>query len=217
MVHGSFDLLAAARRDMIQHGFDPDFPPGTDQQLADLKKRAEPAANADTRDLRGLLWSSIDNDTSRDLDQIEYAERVPNGIRVLVGIADVDADVLRGSPVDGYASAETTTVYTAVRNFPMLPEVLSTGLTSLAENEDRRAIVIEIVAAADGSIASSSIFPALLRNRAQLLPMTKQGRVWKAALHRARKSRRRPNCRRNLNCRTKRQAPCVRSGTGSEP
>ncbi len=105
MVHGSFDLVAAARRDMIQQGFDPDFPPGTDQQIAELEKRAAPAVSADTRDLRSLFGrSSIDNDTSRDLDQIEYAERVPNGIRVLVGIADVDSDVPRGSPIDGHAS-----------------------------------------------------------------------------------------------------------------
>jgi len=163
----SFDLLAAARRDMIQQGFEPDFPPGTDPQLAELAKR-KPAHPKGIQDLRGLLWSSIDNDTSRDLDQIEYAERVPAGIRILVGIADVDSDVVKDTPIDGHASVETTTVYTAVRNFPMLPEALSTGLTSLGENQDRMAIVIEIVAAADGTIASSSIFPALVRNRAQL-------------------------------------------------
>lgn len=149
----SFDLVAAARRDMIQQGFEPDFPPGTDQQLAELNTRT-PAQPGGIQDLRGLLWSSIDNDTSRDLDQIEYAERVPAGIRILVGIADVDSDVPQDTPIDRHAAVETTTVYTAVRNFPMLPEALSTGLTSLAENQDRLAIVIEIVAGADGSIAS---------------------------------------------------------------
>ena len=89
------------------------------------------------RDLRGLLWSSIDNDTSRDLDQIEVAERVDGGIRVRVGVADVSASVLKDTPIDRHAAEQTQTVYTAVRNFPMLPKELSTDLTSLNENEDR--------------------------------------------------------------------------------
>src|SRR5579863_9800729 len=96
MVHGGFDLLAAARRDMVQQGFEPDFPPGADQQVAELEKQA-PVPLTGMKDLRGLLWSSIDNDTSRDLDQIEFAERVPAGIRILVGIADVDSDVPKGT------------------------------------------------------------------------------------------------------------------------
>jgi exoribonuclease-2 len=152
---------------MIHEGFHPDFPPGTSEQIAGFRRRGALAANG-ARDLRALLWSSIDNDTSRDLDQIEYAERVPSGIRVLVGIADVNAAVPAGSPIDQHAASQTTTVYTAVKNFPMLPEELSTDLTSLAENQDRAAVVIEFVVAADGSIASSAIYQALVRNQAQL-------------------------------------------------
>src|ERR1700732_4746446 len=106
---------------MIHEGFTPDFAPGTDAQIADLKNRRAPNADDGVRDLRTLLWSSIDNDTSRDLDPIEVAERVDGGIRVLVGVADVDSDVPVGSPIDQHAASQTTTVYTGVKTFPMLP------------------------------------------------------------------------------------------------
>jgi VacB/RNase II family 3'-5' exoribonuclease len=163
------DLAAAARQEMLREGFVPDFPPEAMAQIAALGKRNIPTPGAGLRDLRNLLWSSIDNDTSRDLDQIEYAERVAGGIRVLIGVADVDTDVPIGSPIDTHAAHETTTVYTPVRNFPMLPEALSTDLTSLAENEDRLAIIIEFLVAPDGSIGtSSSVYQAIVRNRAQL-------------------------------------------------
>jgi exoribonuclease-2 len=168
MPPAQFDLVAAARREMILDGFDPDFPLGTGEQIAMLRGRSNSSAEPGVPDLRNLLWSSIDNDTSRDLDQIEFAERVQDGIRVLVGIADVENTVPSGSPIDQHAAKETTTVYTAVRNFPMLPEELSTDLTSLAENADRLAVVIEFVVGSDGSIVSSAIYRALVRNRAQL-------------------------------------------------
>ena len=164
----NFDLAASARMEMIQHGFDPDFAPGTDQQIAALKQKAAPMPMGGVRDLRSLLWSSIDNDTSKDLDQIEVADRVSNGIRVLVGIADVDFDVPPESPIDEHAAKETVTVYTAVENFSMLPEVLSTDLTSLVENQDRLAIVIEMIVDEQGSVASSNIYRAIVRNKAQL-------------------------------------------------
>jgi exoribonuclease R len=164
----TFDLEASARMEMIRHGFDPDFSAATDQQTAALKEKAKPTLTAGIRDLRSLLWSSIDNDTSRDLDQIEVAERVPDGIRILVGVADVDSDVPVGSPVDEHAAQETVTVYTAVRNFPMLPEALSTDLTSLGENQDRLAMVVEMVVDSAGSIASSNIYRAMVCNKAQL-------------------------------------------------
>jgi VacB/RNase II family 3'-5' exoribonuclease len=163
-----FDLAASARMEMIRHGFEPDFPPGTDRQTAAVRQKGTPALTDGIRDLRNLLWSSIDNDTSRDLDQIEVAERIGNSIRVLVGIADVDSDVPAGSPIDGHAAKETVTVYTAVRNFPMLPEALSTDLTSLAENQDRLAMVIELVVDGGGIVASSKIYRAMVRNKAQL-------------------------------------------------
>ena len=168
MAHSGFDLFAAAHQEMIDRGFDPDFPPAVSQQLAALQTRSAPATGGDVRDLRSLLWSSIDNDTSRDLDQAEAAERVSAGIRVLIAIADVDADVPIASPIDKHASAQTTSVYTGIRTFPMLPEQLSTDLTSLNQDVDRLAIVIEMVVAPGGSIASGSVYRALVRNQAQL-------------------------------------------------
>jgi len=154
---------------MLHEGFHPDFPPGTEEQLTALRARPAPLAGGAVEDLRALLWSSIDNDTSRDLDQIEYAERVAGGIRVLVGVADVDSDVAAKTPIDQHASDQTTTVYTGVRIFPMLPEELSTDLTSLNENVDRLAVVVDFTVAADGSIASSAIHRAVVRNKAQLV------------------------------------------------
>lgn len=163
-----FDLLAAARQEMIKEGFDPDFPPEVGQQLAALKTRTAPGTDRDVRDLRSLLWSSIDNDTSRDLDQAEVAERDGDGIRVLIAIADVDSDVPIGSPIDKHAAAQTTSVYTGIRTFSMLPEQLSTDLTSLNLDADRLAVVVDMVVARDGSITSGSIYRALVRNQAQL-------------------------------------------------
>src|ERR1700758_2595099 len=164
------DLQAIAREVMIQHGFEPDFPPPVQQQLAALKTHLPaPAPNGQVRDLRGLLWSSIDNDTSKDLDQIEVAEQLANGeVKILVGIADVDAFVSRDTPIDLHAAKETTTVYTGVQNFSMLPEVLSTGITSLLENQDAFAIVIEFIVSSDGHVKSSDLYRAIVRNKAQL-------------------------------------------------
>jgi VacB/RNase II family 3'-5' exoribonuclease len=164
------DLQVIAKEVMRQNGFEPDFPPGVEQQLAQL--RAHPpaiAAGADVRDLRHLLWSSIDNDTSRDLDQIEVAERLPNGdVKVLVGIADLDAFVPKNSAIDQHAAKETTTVYTGIRNFPMLPEELSTGKTSLLEDQDRLSVVTEFVVDANGHVTASNVYRAVVRNQAQL-------------------------------------------------
>jgi VacB/RNase II family 3'-5' exoribonuclease len=164
------DLQATAKQVMLAHGFDPDFPPQVPQQLADLKAHPpQVAPGGSIRDLRNLLWSSIDNDTSRDLDQIEVAERLPDGnIKVLIAIADVDAFVTKNSPIDEHAAQQTTSVYTGVRIFPMLPEELSTGVTSLLENGDKLSITIEFIVDAAGSVSSSNVYRAVVRNKAQL-------------------------------------------------
>jgi exoribonuclease-2 len=164
------DLQATAKEVMEHHGFEPDFPPQVRQQLADLKAHPPQIdAAGDIRDLRNLLWSSIDNDTSRDLDQIEVAERASNSdVKVMIGIADVDAFVPQQSPIDQHAARETTTVYAGVRNFPMLPEELSTGKTSLLENQDCLSIVIEFVVDSAGALKSPSVYRAVVRNQAQL-------------------------------------------------
>jgi VacB/RNase II family 3'-5' exoribonuclease len=164
------DLQATAKQVMLAHGFEPDFSPQVPQQLAELKAHPpQVAPSAAIRDLRNLLWSSIDNDTSRDLDQIEVAERVPGGdIKVLIGIADVDAFVAKHSPIDEHAAKETTSIYTGVRIFPMLPEELSTGVTSLLENGDKLSVVIEFTVDAGGSVSSDNVYRAIVRNKARL-------------------------------------------------
>jgi len=158
------DLAAAARQEMIDHGFEPDLPEEAQRQAATIAQTPDRSL----RDLTSLPWSSIDNDDSRDLDQIEWAERSGGGIRVLVAVADVDSAVAAGTPIDDHAARETTTVYAGVRTFPMLPERLSTDLTSLAEGEDRAAVVIEFTVAQDGSLGNTSVSRAMVRNRARL-------------------------------------------------
>ena len=164
----SFDLSAAAFTEMVRQGFHPDFPPGTDDQVTRIRTAPAPSPTNNVRDLRSLLWSSIDNDTSRDLDQIEFADRVDGGIRVRIGVADVSASVAKDSPIDQHASQQTKTVYTATRNFPMLPNELSTDLTSLNEDQDRAAMVTEFVVDAQGNLQQQAIYRALVHNRAQL-------------------------------------------------
>jgi exoribonuclease-2 len=163
------NLQAAAHEEMLEHGFHPDFPPQIQPQIASIRAAAPVAPGPAVTDLRNLFWSSIDNDTSRDLDQIEYAERQADGsTKVLVGIADVDGSVAKGSPIDLYAAQEGVSVYTGVATFPMLPEELSTDLTSLLENVDRASVIIEVSVTADGVVQSGQAYRALVRNRAQL-------------------------------------------------
>jgi VacB/RNase II family 3'-5' exoribonuclease len=168
MTQPAFDLRAAAHQEMLAEGFQPDFSPQAVQQVKSLETQEQVVTGNGVRDLRSLLWSSIDNDSSRDLDQAEVAERVTAGIRVLVAVADVDSDVPVDSPIDRHAAHETTSVYTGVQTFPMLPEELSTGLTSLNEKADRLAVVVEWVVGNDGSISAPGVYRALVRNQAQL-------------------------------------------------
>jgi len=164
------DLQAAVKQTMLNNGFEPEFSAQVQQQLVELKAhppQVEPSPNI--RDLRRLLWSSIDNDTSRDLDQAEVADRLPNEeTRILVAIADVDTFAPKGSAIDEHAAKEATTVYTGVRNYPMLPEQLSTGTSSLLEAEDKLSIVVEFIVGNQGSVHSSSVYRAIVRNKAQL-------------------------------------------------
>ena len=164
-----FNLVAASHASMIEHGFQPDFPAGSDKELAAIEAHPELPAAPGAQDLRSLLWSSIDNVTSKDLDQIEWAVQLPDGrIRILVGVADVDVRVRPGTVIDGHAKSETTSVYTGVKVFPMLPAELSEGITSLNENEDRVAVVIEFAVDQAGTATDGKAYRALVRNRAQL-------------------------------------------------
>src|SRR5271163_82802 len=155
---------------MQAHGFQPDFSPDTQKQLADVSAHPPQLASSDkVRDLRNLLWSSIDNDTSKDLDQIEVAERLPNGdVKVMICVGDVDAFVGKDSPIDQHAERETTSVYTGVTIFPMLPNELSTGASSLLPDVDRPAVVVEFVVNAGGALSGGTAYRAMVRNKAQL-------------------------------------------------
>ena len=167
---GSIDLVGIAHRAMIDNGFEPDLPPAVLDELQSLSmKPPTEALETLTQDLRSLLWSSIDDRKSRDLDQVEYAEKLPGGdVRVLVGIADVDALVKKGSAIDKHAAANCASIYTGVKTFPMLPEELSTDKTSLMGGADRSSIVNEMIVGSDGAVKSSNVFPALLHNYAKL-------------------------------------------------
>jgi VacB/RNase II family 3'-5' exoribonuclease len=161
-------LRAIAIRAMRERGLDPEFPDEALIQAAAIKS-APTTTEEPTRDLRALLWCSIDNDDSRDLDQLSVAEAQANGdVKVLVAVADVDAAVAKGSAVDRHAALNTTSVYTPGVIFPMLPERLSTDLTSLADRQDRLAVVIEFVVSADGGLNSSAVYGAMVNNKAKL-------------------------------------------------
>jgi exoribonuclease II len=165
---GLSDLAAIARQAMVGRGLQPDFPADAVRQLIGIFGPARETGPS-IRDLRSLLWCSIDNDSSLDLDQITVAEPLSGGgVKVLIAVADVDAIVKPASPIDRHAEVNTTSVYTAAKIFPMLPERLSTDLTSLAEGQDRLAVVIELSAAGDGSITESDVYRALVNNRAKL-------------------------------------------------
>jgi exoribonuclease-2 len=161
-------LRQIAVRAMRERGLDPAFPPDALAEVGAIS--GPPAATEEpTRDLRALAWFSIDNDDSRDLDQLSVAERLPNGdVKVLVAIADVDAAVDKGSPVDRHAALNTTSVYTPAVIFPMLPERLSTDLTSLNEKEDRLAVIVEFTADPAGVVKTSDLYGGRVRNQAKL-------------------------------------------------
>ena len=167
-------LQSIAQRAMLERGLLPDFSAAV---LAELDRIQAPAGVNDESvggpfgiwDLTDLLWASIDNDDSRDLDQLTIAEALPGDkVKIRVAVADVDALVKNGSAIDEHARHNTTSVYTAAKIFPMLPEKLSTDLTSLNFDEERLAVVVEMVIDADGSLQGSDIYRARVRNHAKL-------------------------------------------------
>jgi len=163
-------LKRIAHKVMLQRGLLPDFSAAALDELGRLKPAARNGNETkEVRDLRSLLWCSIDNDDSRDLDQLSVAEAMPNErVKVLVAIADVDSSITDGMALDQHARHNTTSVYTAAEIFPMLPEKVSTDITSLNFNEDRLSIVVEMVVAPDGTVEASSLYQAWVRNQAKL-------------------------------------------------
>ena len=160
-------LERIADQTMTEAGLLPKF---SSAVMGEVSRLNAPAAGGDgMRDLRALLWCSIDNDDSLDLDQLTVCEALPKDtVRVLVAVADVDALVKDGSAIDGHARQNTTSIYTAARIYPMLPEQLSTGLTSLNAGADRVALVVEMIVAPDGSVRDVDVYRALVHNRAKL-------------------------------------------------
>jgi len=162
-------LQKVARGIMLMRGLQTDFSPECLSELARIKGPASIDGASHIRDLRGLLWASIDNDDSEDLDQLTVAEPLPEGkARIRVAVADVDSLVHKGSAIDRDAQANTTTVYTAAQIFPMLPLKLSTNLTSLNPGQDRLAVVVDMSIAPDGSLVDSDVYRAVVHNHAKL-------------------------------------------------
>ncbi|MCE5316887.1 MAG: RNB domain-containing ribonuclease [Parachlamydia sp.] len=163
------DLTQIARNAMLERGMLVDFPQAVEQEAETLTEAAKPRPSPEMRDLRELLWVSIDNDDSLDLDQVTYAEKDGDGKEILyVAIADVDSLVDTGTAIDQFASSNTTSVYTPTAVFPMLPTKLSTNLTSLNEKCDRAAIVVEIEVGKEGEFEARAVYPAWVRNQAKL-------------------------------------------------
>ena len=161
----NLNLAERARRALEEAGFQPDFPP---QAAAEVRRAEKLVASAD-QDLTHLLWSSIDNEESRDLDQVEYAEPGPqDSIRLMLGIADVATYVTPGSAVDQRAAQNTVSIYTAGKTFHLLPEELSTGRTSLHEGEARLAVVVEMLIQADGELLQPKVYRARVKNQTKL-------------------------------------------------
>src|SRR5947199_2567684 len=159
-------LASIAHQAMIDRGLEPDFSKAAENQLASIDAAA---SENSIRDMRDLLWCSIDNDDSRDLDQLTVAEDLGGGnVRLIVAVADVDALVKKTTPIDDHARHNTTSVYTAGGIFPMLPEKLSTNLTSLNENEERVAIVMDMTVDSGGSVTKGDVYRARVHNKAQL-------------------------------------------------
>lgn len=166
--HEEIDLHELARQAMIDRGLQPDFSQAIEREVDAMKGPSNENDGA-TRDLTKLLWFSIDNDDSRDLDQLTYAEKTGSGTtRVYVAVADVDALVKKGTATDDRAATNTTSVYTAGGVFPMLPEQLSTDWTSLNEDENRLALVVQYDVQDDGSVQDGDVYRALVRNYAKL-------------------------------------------------
>lgn len=162
------DLSTIASWAMFSRGLLPEFSPAVKRQVHALKGPVLESGD-DIRELTHLLWCSIDNDDSRDLDQLTCIEPLHQGqVRVMVAIADVDALVKKGSPIDQHARANTTSVYTSAVVFPMLPERLCTDLTSLNPGEDRMALVNDMVFSEDGILITASVYRARVRNKAKL-------------------------------------------------
>lgn len=164
----SIDLTEIAKRSMMERQFLVDFSLEAKREV-DLLRTPSPSSFTRIKDLRHYLWFSLDNTESRDLDQVTFAETIDSQhFKIYIAIADVDSLVKKNSAIDLCAQHNTTSVYTPTKIFPMLPEKLSTDLTSLNENEDRLAIIMEVDVLIDGSLSQYAVYPGYIRNHAKL-------------------------------------------------
>lgn len=165
--HDRSILQSIAHKAMLERGLLPDF---SSAALAEVERLDHSIVDtANIRDMRDFLWCSIDNDESRDLDQLSVAESLPAGkTKLLIAVADVDSLVKDGSAINEHARHNSTSVYTAAKIFHMLPEKISTDMTSLNFKQERLAIVIEMEVNTDGSISDSNIYRARVFNHAKL-------------------------------------------------
>jgi VacB/RNase II family 3'-5' exoribonuclease len=160
------DLDTVARQALAKEHFQLDLDADAQREVALLRSGA---IDASVRDMRDLGWSSIDNAESKDLDQIELVEALPEGgVRLRIAIADVDAVVLKGSALDRHAAANATSVYTGIAVYPMLPREVSENRTSLLEGADRLVLVVELELARDGTVSARDVYRAAARNQAKL-------------------------------------------------
>ena len=168
--HRTVDLKGIAKNAMMKYGFEPFFPNPVLREVAEIDVKTSPDTSENYEDLRMLLWSSIDNYDSMDLDQMECVERGQNGgIQVKIAIADVDLYVRKHSQADQHAAHNGTSVYTGIETFPMLPDKLSKGITSLLPGQDHMAIVIEYIILPDGDVRHGDIYRAMVSNKAKLI------------------------------------------------
>ena len=167
--HQNVDLRSIARDSMVKYGFQPDFSKAVIQETTRLSEDRT-IISSESKDLRSLLWSSIDNYDSLDLDQIEYCEQGPNGsILVKIAIADVDMYVKKDTHIDKHAAHNGTSVYTGIETFPMLPDKLSKGISSLLPGHDHQAMIIEYTVLPDGTTNPGKIYRATVLNKAKLI------------------------------------------------
>jgi len=164
------DLRAIADQAMEKYGFHPSFPKAVIREVQKIQEGKPEEKKTDAADLRSLLWVSIDNHDTMDIDQIQFCEEGPdNEIHVKVAIADVDHLVRKGSPTDRHAVKHGTSIYTGVVTYPMLPIRLSEGITSLHPHQDRMAVVIEYAVLPDGTVRHGDVYPAIVCNKAKLV------------------------------------------------
>ncbi|MFA4850116.1 MAG: RNB domain-containing ribonuclease [Methanoregula sp.] len=164
------DLKAISFFAMQKYGFKPEFPKAVIREVNAIHPDTSEAIGKNEMDLRSLLWSSIDNYDSEDLDQMEYCERGPDHeIKVKIAIADVDHYVPKHSQADQYAAYNGSSVYTGIVTYPMLPDRLSKGISSLLPGQDCRAVIIEYTVLANGSVRHGNLYRAIVANKAKLI------------------------------------------------